>query len=115
MDLQNNLTVADTGVPGGGAVDAIASGVKNLATSVRNKAKAKKAQKISDAGGYFTLTPFQKSLINEPDYAKTTIGAKSDEPIEAIANQGFEIKKYIPYIIGVVVIIIIYFVVKSKK
>jgi len=32
--------------------------------SIRDKAKAKKALEIANAGGYETLTPYQKSLIS---------------------------------------------------
>jgi hypothetical protein len=119
MDFRSrhdNVTVADTGVPMGGLVDAAATGVKDLAAAIRNKAKAKKAQKISDAGGYFTLTPFQKSLIDVPAYAVsagTTAQDAKDSP--AMDISGGQLKKYLPYIIGVVILVIIFFIVKRKS
>lgn len=38
-------------------------GIGGLLKSIRDKAKAKKALAIAQAGGYDTLTPYQKSLI----------------------------------------------------
>jgi len=35
----------------------------NLAKTIRDNAKRKKAQAIADAGGYNTLTPYQKALL----------------------------------------------------
>ncbi len=61
MDLRkDNLGVED--------VQKVVQGVGSVAKSIRDRAKAKKAQKISDAGGYLTLTPYQKSLIPVPAY-----------------------------------------------
>jgi hypothetical protein len=69
MDLRHdNVTLADTGVPGGATIDQLASTAKNLAAGIRNKAKAKKAQKTADAGNYWTLEQFLKGLIPIPQY-----------------------------------------------
>jgi hypothetical protein len=38
---------------------------QNVAKRVRDAAKRKKALAIADAGGYNTLTPYQKSLITD--------------------------------------------------
>lgn len=73
----DNVTVADTGIPGGATVDSLASGAKNLLKGIRDKAKAKSAQKVSDSGGYWTLRPYLKSLINIPQYV-----------IDQVAGQG---------------------------
>jgi hypothetical protein len=61
----NHLSISDTGIPGGELIDNIAS---NLASSIRDKAKGKEAQKIADAGNYWTLRPYLKSLIPIPQY-----------------------------------------------
>jgi hypothetical protein len=173
MDFsKDNLSLADTSVPGGAAIDKIASG---LASGIRTSAKTKLAKKVSDSGQYWTLTPYQKSLIQIPQYileqvknqgityyavyqlpnqsvgsnntqiitqlktlsvggvapgvsgpaataaAQNVIGeAASSVPVGDMkvqtATTGTDIKKYIPYAIGVVVIgLLIYFIVKHKK
>ena len=86
----------------------------SLATSIRNKAKAKKAQKISDAGGYLTLTPFQKSLIDVPDYILNQgIGANDKDIKNLPAVMDWQSK--LPLIIGAVLVIgLVYFIVKRK-
>lgn len=61
MDLTNN-------VAGTEFASQAWTTVSNVAARVRNRAKAKKAQGIADAGNYFTLTAFQKSLIPVPQY-----------------------------------------------
>jgi len=53
----------------GGTGGKIASFAINLISglslkSIRDRAKAKKAQAIANSGGYNTLTPYQKSLIS---------------------------------------------------
>jgi len=95
-------------------VDGVLSGVKNVAASIRNKAKAKKAQKISDAGGYLTLTPFQKSLIDVPDYILNQgIGANDKDIKNLPAVMDWQSK--LPLIIGAVLVIgLVYFIVKRK-
>jgi hypothetical protein len=61
MDLRNDsLGVED--------IQAVTKTVGNVATAIRNKAKAKKAQAQADAGNYFTLRPFLKGLIPIPNY-----------------------------------------------
>ena len=103
-----------------GEVDTTLAGIKNIAASIRNKAKAKKAQKISDAGGYMTLTPFQKSLIDVPDYIlnqTTGTGATADDikNMPAVNDFGQMIKNNLPAILGfIAVIVVIYFFVKRK-
>lgn len=98
------------GVP---LADEAASAIKNTATSIRNRAKAKKAQKISDAGGYGTLTPFQRSLIPVPAYWGTDTSAKENLMIDEETTSS--VKKYVPYIIGALFIgILIFFIVKRK-
>lgn len=156
MDNRDNLTLADTGIPGGGTVDKLASTVKNLAAGVRNKAKAKAAQKTADAGQYWTLRPFLKSLIPIPQYIITQVAGQgiSENAILQLPEQGvgssntqiiaalkqmsgsgnstninptgneilnepdenseLNIKKYLPYIIGIAILgLIIYFATKK--
>lgn len=68
MEDCNNLTANDI-IPGvGGVIDKGATGVKDVVINIRNKAKAKEAQKVADSGGYWTLRPFLKSLIPIPQY-----------------------------------------------
>jgi len=103
-----------------GEIDAVGAGVKNIAASIRNRAKAKKAQGISDAGGYMTLTPFQKSLIGVPDYILnqtqgTSATAEDIKNMPAVNDFGQMIKNNLPVILGfIAVIVVIYFVVKKK-
>jgi hypothetical protein len=62
MDLRsNNVTGQDVAAQ-------VFTFAGNTAARIRNKAKAKKAQGIADAGNYWTLTAFQKSLIPIPQY-----------------------------------------------
>jgi hypothetical protein len=95
-------------------------GVQNLTSTIRNKAKAKKAQGISNAGGYLSLTPFQKSLIPVPAYVSGQGGATGLTPNEyqtlpAAPITGGQVTKYIPYLLGAVVIgIAVYFIIKKK-
>ena len=171
MDLQNNFSVSDTGMPGGEIVDKLASGI---AQGVKVNAKTKTAQKAADNGQYWTLTPYLKSLIPIPQYiinqvtgqgisyyavlqlpsqgtgssntqiietlkgltrqpnmigvtgqaakpeSQAIIGGTSASNIALAAGQipttADNIKKYLPYIIGgLLVVIIIYFIVKRKK
>jgi len=101
-------------------VDAVGAGIKNVAASIRNRAKARKAQKISDGGGYMSLTPFQKSLIDVPDYILnqtqgTSATAEDIKNMPAVNNIGAMIKNNLPAILGfIAVIAVIYFVVKKK-
>jgi hypothetical protein len=154
----DNITLGDTGIPGGAAVDKLGSTIKNLASGIRNKAKAKKAQGFADRHEYFALSPFQKSLIPIPQYVIDKVGGLgiSERAILDLPPQGMlgwedtlvnlkklthplvyqgttvvnksasgedtttvvstsNMKKYIPYIIGVVVLaVVIYFIVKRK-
>jgi hypothetical protein len=127
--LSNNLTAADVGVPGGAAIDKSASALKNVAAKVRNKAKAKKAAKIAAAGGYLTLTPFQKSLIPVPAYVgeqvkgisaatgqpATVDAVKNLPPIPATPGQmGAKLKTYLPWIIGAVLLAAVAYYFYSK-
>ena len=154
MEYSNNLTLADTGIPAGATIDTVASTVKNIAGGIRNKAKAKEAQRISDAGNYFTLRPFLKSLIPIPQYVLNQVsgqgiteeaviqlpeqgtGANASSIIAALkalsgtpqgagiplknvnaagTDGGVDIKKYIPYIIGVLLLgILVYIIIKRK-
>jgi len=108
---QDNLSVISE-------IDQVGAGVKNIAASIRNRAKARKAQKISDGGGYLTLTPFQKSLIDVPDYilnqtAGQGAGATEDDIKNLPAVTDWKAK--LPLIIGAVVVIgLVYFIVKRK-
>jgi hypothetical protein len=98
--------------------------VTGLRESIITKAKRKKAQKISDAGGYFTLSAYQKSLIEIPEYAKKQMATQGTEPAKIQATDalpiqagqvGSSIKVYLPYIIGAVVLgVVIYFVAKKS-
>ena len=117
MDLQDErhddlLIGATLGVP---QLDNVANSLKDLRSSVIVKAKRKKAQKISDAGGYASLTPYQKSLISVPDYISGGhTPASGDVPGDE--QTGLDIKRFLPYIIGIVLVgIIIYFISKRKK
>jgi hypothetical protein len=74
MDNVNHLSVADTGIPGGATIDQIAS---DLAKGLKVNAKTKTAKKVADEGNYWTLTPYQKSLIAIPGYI-----------LNQVANQG---------------------------
>jgi hypothetical protein len=49
----------------------------NVAKRIRDNAKQREAQGISDAGNYWTMRPYLKSLINIPDYI-----------LQQTANQG---------------------------
>lgn len=92
---------------------------KPVPKSTEDKARAE-AQKISDAGGYLTLTPEQKALIPVPEYIKAQAQSISQQyggaatvddlttakPIPATAGQLAEkLKAYLPHIlIGAVVV-----------
>lgn len=89
MDLtQNHLSLADTGIPGGAVVDSLASTAKNLASGIRNKAKAKSAQKTSDAGQYWTLRSFLKGLIPIPQYVLDQVGGQGITEDQVISIEG---------------------------
>lgn len=62
---------------------------KNIAGSIVKRAKTKKAQKIADAGSYWTLTPYQKSLIGIPAYISQQTAGKgiTQEAIKSLARQ----------------------------
>ena len=119
MDLQHdNIDIAKIGEAAGQVLKA-GSG---LAKGIRDKAKAKKAQKISDAGGYFQLTAYQKSLIPVPDYARVQaqatgniVNGSPEQPVINDAGQvdiaqapalpatdeqvGMKLKQYLPFIL----------------
>ena len=46
----------------------IVSGIKNLATSLKNKKLTKAGQAIADAGDYWHITPYTRKLIPIPNY-----------------------------------------------
>lgn len=54
----------------------LVSSAGNLAKGIRDKAKAKAAQKTADAGGYWTLRPYLKSLIPIPQYIITQVSGQ---------------------------------------
>jgi len=99
----------------------------SLRESIIVKAKRKKAQKISDAGGYSTLSAYQKSLIPIPAYAQTqaqTIAAATGQAASTVTEQlknapaidasGSQVKKYLPYFGGALVIgLLIYLISKN--
>lgn len=136
----------------------LTSAATNLAKGIRDKAKAKEAQKIADAGNYWTLRPYLKSLIPIPQYIinqvagqgiteyavlqlpEQSAGSSNTQIISALkqlsgtgagagqtvnptgnilatdenVQTGFDFKKYLPYIAGIVIIgLIIYFVTKK--
>lgn len=86
----DHLALADTGIPGGADVDKLASSLKNIAAGVRNKAKAKKAQSVADAGNYWTLSEFQKGLIPIPQYIVDQVAGHgiSEKAVLSIREQG---------------------------
>ena len=113
MDIRHdNLTLADTGVPAGAAIDSVASGIKDIAANIRNRAKAKKAQAISDAGGYNTLTPFQKSLIPVPPYALNTETPTAADAVAAEPVGG--IRAMLPWLLGAAVVGFIIFMIVRR-
>ena len=87
---QDHLSLADTGIPGGADVDKLASSLKNISAGIRNKAKAKKAQGIADAGNYWTLSQFQKGLIPIPQYIVTQVAGQgiTEAAVLSIREQG---------------------------
>ena len=102
--------------------------VGDIRTSVLHKAWAKKAKKISDAGGYNTLSKFEKSLIPMPEYAKAqaqTVAAATGQAAATVEQEikeaapsdisGSQVKKYLPYIIGAVVVGLIVWLLFKKK
>jgi hypothetical protein len=86
----DHLALADTGIPGGADVDKLASSLKNIAAGVRNKAKAKKAQAVADAGNYWTLSEFQKGLIPIPQYIVDQVAGHgiSEKAVLSLREQG---------------------------
>ena len=119
-NCDNVVGVGSVVAAGAGVVGAVAKPFAGLAASIRNKAKAKKAQKISDAGGYMTLTAFQKSLIPIPSYITTAQipaeVAQTAEPVEITAGQaGTTLKKFLPWILGAIVLgLVAYFIIKKR-
>lgn len=99
MDLQHdNLGVED--------ITKVVQGVGDIRHSILVKAKTKKAQKISDAGGYLTLSAYQKSLIPVPAYVTAANipaeTAKAAEPIPATDAQVMaKAKSNLPLILAV--------------
>jgi hypothetical protein len=57
--------------------------------TIRDNAKRKKAQAIADAGGYNTLTEYQKSLINPPAGTIRTIPIQSILIVFALIAAGY--------------------------
>lgn len=161
-NTQNNLDpVSATAAMGGKVItngQTLVSSTANIAKGIRDKAKAKSAQKTADAGQYWTLRPYLKSLIPIPDYIikqvagqgiteyavlqlpEQSAGSSNTQIISALkqlsgsgsgagqtvnptgnilatdetVQEGFDFKKYLPYIAGIVIIgLIIYFVTKK--
>lgn len=135
----------------------LVSTASNITKGIRDKAKAKAAQKTADSGQYWTLRPYLKSLIPIPQYIinqvagqgiteyavlqlpEQTVGANNTEIIQKLKSlsgtggagatsnvnptggviggetpEGVDIKKYIPYIIGALILgIAVYFLTKK--
>lgn len=89
----DNLNIAEVAGKVVGALPKIVTGVKSVAANVRNKAKAKKAQKIADAGGYNTLSAFQKSLIADPNLVNSTLSASEQSLAVDIDKAVSELEK----------------------
>ena len=60
MDLSkvrhDNITLEDTGLPGGGAIDSAASALKNFAGSIRHRAQLKQGIELASQGRYSELS-----------------------------------------------------------
>jgi hypothetical protein len=80
----------------------------SLAKTIRDNAKRKKAMKIANAGGYYTLTDYQKSLIGyrNPALYGTITDESLDSPAIPLPSPAV--------IILVAVLIILYQVVKDR-
>ena len=102
----------------------ILGGAAKVRKALLERAWRKKSQAISDAGGYATLSKYEKSLIKMPEYAKVAAAAAGVNA-NVVENSGAipatnaqlmdKVKNYLPMIIGVVVIgVIIYMIVKKK-
>lgn len=76
-NFNDSITLADTGLPGGAAIDKLASSAKNILKGLRDKKKAKEAQEISDSGNYFTLRQYLKNLIVIPNYVIRKVADKN--------------------------------------
>lgn len=110
-------------------VGTITTGVLGLAKNVRDKAKAKKAKQIADGGGYSTLTPYQKSLLQTYYNVPVTgeelaLGNDIDKDISKLEKKEAgespvskdSIKKIIIGVVIVAVVIAIgWFFMKKKK
>jgi hypothetical protein len=77
MDLRSDNQVGAAATAGLQTAGAIWNTVGSAAKRIRDNAKEKQAQGISDAGNYWTMRPYLKSLINIPDYI-----------LQQTANQG---------------------------
>ena len=127
-----------------GTATTVASGAKKLWYKIKKpvpkdpdaEARAE-AQKISDAGGYLTLTPYQKSLINMPEYIQAQVNAQAvksgsgmaadlhrvaQEIAEKVKNAksitasqgkaGMSVMTYLPFII--IGAVVIFFIIRKK-
>jgi len=60
MDLSkgrhDNVTLEDTGLPGGGAIDSAASALKNFTGSIRHRAQLKQGIALASQGRYSELS-----------------------------------------------------------
>jgi len=137
MDNSNNLTLAQTGVPGGGAIDSVASIAKNLAADARNKSKLKTAKANLAAGRLNNINAFSVQLLigagvsstlytqipafqTDPGFAELRaqlgtgiIVAKNADGTNVPINEIDSLKKYIPWILGAIVVgVLIYFITK---
>ena len=102
----------------------ILSGAGKIRTALLERAWRKKSQAISDAGGYATLSRYEKSLIKMPTYAKEAAKAaginsnvlENSEAIPATTSQLMaKVKNNLPLILGIVIVgFIIYYFVKKK-
>jgi len=155
-NTHDNLTLDETGIPAGALIDDLASNAKNLIVNIRNNAKAKAAQKVSDNGQYWTLREHLKGLIPIPQYIIDQVAGQgiTESAIKKLPAQSagasnsliimqlkdisgtlaggeinptgnttpgygmlpMTIQKYIPYIIGVIILVgIIYLISKKVK
>jgi hypothetical protein len=128
-EMHSELEIgAAVGLP---QADQIASLLKNTALSIARRAKIRKAYAQLQSSGVESLTPVQKDLLlisrppTEEEKARGVTFVNAGVPSYApgagvqgaITNEDPAAwKKFIPYIIGVVVIgILIYFISKKKK
>jgi len=134
MDLSkerhDNVTLADTGLPAGGAIDSLASSLKNFAGSIRHKAQLKKAienimkgnlagldgaalDRLAEAGVDPALYNKAPAYIARYPNGNTAIGTQSPNQVVTTSGEISPTVKYIAMAAGL--FIIIYFVMKLKN